>query len=292
MIKRLGVLLVFVIAVHLMFTTSARVGALSVTPLRQSLQLKPGQTTPKSLIVYNTSKATQTIKVHATSFNTVDKQYNYEFGAPPDLSGWIQFIQDEAVVEAGRQHTFMYNVAVPNEAEPGGKYIAIFASVNSKSPDPKQTKNVIEQVGSLIYLTVAGNATKLGSIVNFSTPVLSFSNPNTWNLQIQNKGNTHFESKDRFLISRWFGWKPTIKNESHLILPGTIRELTGKYSLGMWPGIYKIQANVGLGDNPTAIMTKWMVYLPPLTTIMLAIALSIVIGWLNKKLRRHKMPKG
>src|SRR4051812_9770689 len=84
--------------------------ALSIQPLRQAVQLKPGQTVPKILTVTNTSQSVESVSVAASSFNTVDKQYNYEFGAPPDFSSWIQLIEDQAEILPGHQHTFNYNV--------------------------------------------------------------------------------------------------------------------------------------------------------------------------------------
>ena len=269
----------------------ASAATISIEPLRQEIELAPGQTIAKSLIVFNASANAETVNVDATSFNTVDKHYDYAFGNPPDLSGWIQLIENQAAIPPYSQHIFNYNVAVPNNAEPGGAYIAVFASTRDPVAALDRSTTVVERIGSLIYLTVSGQETKRGSLLSYATPKISFSRSNTWDLQVQNKGNTHFDSQITIRVRQWFGRTVASSTADHLILPGTIREMNGQYRLGRLPNLYHIQVAVGLGDNPAARTNRWLLYLPPLPSLVTLGLFSLIVGLMTRKLRRGRLKR-
>lgn len=265
---------------------SASAAVLSITPLRQEIELRPGQTVVRNLYVFNATQDTETVSVKATSFNTVDKHYNYAFGAPPDLSSWIQFIEDQATVLPGQQHTFIYNIAVPNDAEPGGKYIAVFASTT----DIGQSSPVVERVGSLVYLSVTGKETRSGGLISSTVPIINFTSNSPWDIQIQNKGNTHFTSRITTQVSHWYGQTVASSSQDHLILPGTIRELSGINRFGEWPDLYRLKLSIGLGDTGTVQKSFWLVYLPPLPSLATLVVMAAVVGLMVRKLRRKRLP--
>jgi len=288
--KTVILVLLIIGTVFIVGSTRALAGGLSIQPIKQEIQLPPGQSVPRSLSVFNTSNHPEQVKVFAKTFGVTDENYDYDFGVPPDISTWVQFDKPQVTIGPGAQHTFNYALAIPNDAEPGGHYLAIFATVtNASQTDSKST--ITEQAGSLIYLTVNGQVSMLGKLLNYGLPKISFNNSLPWDARIQNTGNNHFNSTIQTDISHWFGRKINSSSETHLILPGTIRALSGQYKAGHWPDLYKIKVKVSLGQNPAAQRTIWMLYLPPFYSFMIIVILAVIgleVSIIIKKRRRKK----
>ena len=147
-----------------------------------------------------------------------------------------------------------------------------------------------QRVASLLYITVAsdvlGAVTRAGHVLSLSSPWLMV-DKGTWGMTIQNGGTTHFRSDYSVKIENIFGRKISENQNSALILPNTIRAISGELPAPSMPGIYKVIYTIGLGDTPNVVKTQYMLYLP-IWTIAIITMIIITGGYLfyrkvNKK---------
>ena len=144
------------VLVSLIVTLSVKpvsAGSLSIQPLRQELELKPGQANSSNILVRNTGREPATINISAESFGVINEDYDYSFTQSQDLAKWVRFDEQKTTILPNQSFKFNFTISVPISAEPGGKYIAIFSTLSSQS---LSNINSIERVGQLIYLSVSG----------------------------------------------------------------------------------------------------------------------------------------
>ncbi len=263
--------------------TRVRAGSLSIEPLRQELILQPGQSITGHLFVRNSGKSQITVSLHAEDFGIVNEQYDYSFSASESLGKWVNLGQNGSSLDPGQVKNFTYTVGAPNNTEPGAKYIAIFAQVKNTPRDGSIA--TIEKAGSLLYITVPGATVKQGTVTDFNLPHLSFSRDVDWNLRIRAQGNVHFHSLESVSSALTPGKYGTEQQDDHLILPNTVRLISGTAVLGRWPGIYRVKFLVGLGDSPAFKKTAWVIYAPIMPTIFIIAASGLLIRKLFKRIK-------
>jgi hypothetical protein len=109
-------------------------------------------------------------------------------------------------------------------------------------------------------------------------------------MTIQNTGTTHFTSRYSINVKNIFGEAAiaTSSNET-LILPGTVKAVLDKVATPKWPGLYKIEYNIGLGDSPAVVKTHYIIYLPSVFWTSLAILAIVISGiYLLRKVGRKR----
>jgi len=262
---------------------------LTLSPLRSELNIEPGTSLDGTLTVTNSTVEPMTVALSAEEFKVTNSQYDYEFIAESDISRWVSFKPSEIILKSGESKKVQYSVGVPLTAELGGYYISMFASTAVGSPG--DSDNSQQRVGSLLYITVAsdvlGSVTRAGHVLSLSSPWLMI-NKGTWGMTIQNGGTTHFRSDYSVKIENIFGRKVSEGQSSALILPNTIRALSGDLPAPSMPGIYKVIYTIGLGDTPNVVKTNYMLYLP---IWAIAIIATIIIAggyWFYLKVNKKR----
>lgn len=261
-------------------------GSVSVSPLRKEIELKPGQSVSGTFWVRNTSQKSANFLLSAETFNVINENYDYEFAEAQDLPEWINFKESSAVIEPSKSHNFNYIASVPLGAEGGAKYIVIFASTTPVKQS--STISSVERAGMLLYINVPGNDNnRRGELLDLKLPKFTIHKTVEWNMRIQGSGNAHFRSPVSVKVRDIFGRNISSTNANHLIMPKSTRALRDKISFGRLPGIYRVNFSVGLGDNTTANKTKWIVYLPPVSTTLISIVI-LICGVMLYRLKRNK----
>ena len=263
----------------------ARAGSLSIQPLRQELELKPGQTLNSFVLVTNTGNSPTIVSMSAESFGVINENYDYSFDKAQDVKSWVHFDETSAVIKPHDDHSFNYSIGIPITAEPGEKYIAIFASVNSTSSD---NVSVTDRVGELSYITIAGNVTRRGKVLGLTVPFITLSQQLSWDLRLENTGTAHFDSVITTNMTNAFDRTLSRKTEKHLILPATTRLLSNTVGLGSWPGLYHVKFLIGRGDDPASYVSRWVIYAPLWATIILVVALISVGEFFYRRHKKHR----
>lgn len=249
-------------------------GSLSIQPLRQELELKPGQSFSSSLVVTNTGKDSITVNVDAESFSVIDEAYDYSFAKAEGLNQWVHIDNPVSTILAGHSYSFNYEVGAPLGAEAGSRYFAVFANVDKPANSPITT---LERAGTLLYITVPGNVTRHGQLLDLNMPFLTTDQRVGWQARLKSTGSVHFHSRITVSTYSLFGNRTSQVVVDHLILPNTIRLISGQLSIGRVPGLYRIHWLIGQGDNPAAQRTRWIVYIPIYLWPTLAAAIGLII---------------
>lgn len=130
--KKIYLLLIFILS----FWVSLNVFAdwwLSISPLRFEFEIAKWKTTQEKVRVTNSSNTTMTIYSSSEDFVSGDESWTPKFVSPLDnetwkymLSSWITIEQWNITLAPNETQEVLFNINVPNNAEPGWHYAAIF----------------------------------------------------------------------------------------------------------------------------------------------------------------------
>lgn len=255
---------------------------LTLSPLRTELNIEPGTALDGELKVTNSSPKPMLVTLNAEVFSVINQQYDYAFTAESDVVKWVSFNHPEVNLEPGKSENITYTVGVPLTAEPGGRYISLFASTNTADPTGSGIESR-QRIASLLYITVMGDVSRVGHLVSLSSPWFISGN-GIWSATLQNTGTTHYRSRYNLQIKDLLlgGTASSMSGEA-LILPNTIRLVPDNLPAPFWPGLYKAIYNIGLGDNPAVTRTSLILYMPIWATILVIAGATTLVYWLLHK---------
>jgi len=256
---------------------------LLVTPIRTELSVDAGSAYKGALTLKNTGKTTLTVTLEAQAFDVTNQNYDYAFKPDAPINDWVNFTQPTVTLDPEQSYVAHYLVSVPIGAEPGGKYLSLFAAAQ---PDTDTGITSIERVGSLLYLTVPGAITKKGELLILKSPFIT-TNEINWSATIRNGGTAHFRTNYEQITKTLWNTTITSNKGSALILPASVRLIQGSADHPKWLGIYKVQYTFTLGDTGTHIQTRLFVYAPLAQLGPAAAILLLLIGGIVTLARRH-----
>jgi len=276
------------VIVAVLFIFAPKVGAiavekgLTVSPIKTEIDIAPGGSFSGKLLIENSTRKLMKVVFNAEAFNTVNQQYDYSFDQGSNIAKWIKFYPSELSLFEGESGEISYSLDIPLSAEPGGKYISLFANNDELSIDVSVSSR--QRVASLLYVTILGDITRTGKLVSLSSPWL-INNKNEFNAKLQNTGTAHFRSVYSLQVMGLVGDSVIAETKAEsLILPGTIRSITNEFPLPKFPGVYKAVYTIGLGDNPAAKETRYFLYIPLIVVIFIVIVLFLGLSLLIRKL--------
>lgn len=265
-------------------TIAGAESGISISPVTKEVNLLPGTSLDGYISVTNSTNEKASLSLSVEEFNVANYQYDYTFIKESDISKWISFQEDELSLGSNQTKNINYTIGVPLSTEPGGRYLSIFVSSDKKFDS---NESILRQrLASLIYINVEGEVTRSGSTITFNSPWLIIDNP-SWSTTLRNSGTTHYRSRYSVSVVNLFGKKVTEdKSGEALVLPGTIRLIKDNFNLPKWPGIYKLNYHIGLGDNPAFKQTKIIIYLPFYLIIVLFFVVIILIIKIKSLIRK------
>ncbi len=239
---------------------------LTLSPLRTETEIAPGTSQDRSLTLTNTNDFPITVRLTTEEFSVINQQYDYAFNVETQLTKWVTFTPDTLDLAVGETKTATFRIGVPINAEPGGRYLSMFASTDAGASQSGIVSR--QRVASLIYITVLGDVSRSGRLAALSAPWLIIQ-PTAWTASLQNTGSTHYRSRYDVTIQPLIG-DNTISRTSGdgLILPGTIRLIKDTLPMPNLPGVYKVVYKIGLGDTAAVLETRLMLYVPPVFIIV------------------------
>jgi len=274
----------------------------TISPPSLAFTLEPGEKTEK--IIKITNNSTEPLEFVA---NTVDFIVKDKAGTPELLpvgqietkyaaSSWSMVSPDTIIIPAGKTSTTTLYVQVPGNARPGGRYFAVtFRPLNSVGR--KNTgASVNSVVGSLVYLTVAGDAKEEAEIVDFSAPKLSEYGPIAINTEIKNLGDAHISPKAVVEVKNIFGKKVFSTALANLnIFPGASRIFDNSWEKKFLFGYYKanLDGYFGQANNlPLTAMTFfWVIPYKLVAILVLAMLIVIIAVRYVKKSQPKELPE-
>lgn len=206
--------------------------ALTVSPPRMELAGNPGTNVVGEFTLFNEQDETKTMY---SSFENFEARG--ESGAPyfvgckqGGLCSWIK-TDSQVTLKPGERKIIPFSVAIPQNAEPGGHFAAVFWG--STPPQAQEGGQVAigAKVGILLLLKVAGETEEAGGLLEFRTDggrILT-SLPITFTYRFSNDGGDRIKPEGTITIKNTFGFTSAIvdanKGEGN-VLPGSVRKLT------------------------------------------------------------------
>ena len=281
----LGALWVLIAAAVLLATsTPAQAASLSITPLRTELSLVAGQTINGTVRLRNSGREPITVALSAETFAVTNEDYDYRFEKDKQ-AGWVNYEQQKVELQPREFREVKYSVAVPIGAEPGGHYIALMAAIQ---PSAARSDGVttIDRVASLLYIDLPGETTKQARLISFDVPILALSSQLNLVTQLRNTGSTHFRSNAIYTVKNLQGKLIKDQTSSQLLLPQSIRRSKNSIAMPYWPGVYTIQAKIGLGGNNNSQVSRRVIYLPLQGTLIVFGGILVVVLIATKAIKK------
>jgi len=270
---------------------------LTVAPARQIVEADPGEQTGAVVKFFNTGNT----PISGT-FKVADFIVSANDGSPDFLDGpnalssryaaasWVKLSHSKATIAANGKVLLQASINVPKNANPGGKYFAVFFEPDSTIPgatDAAQqgASGISARIAGLIYMKVAGPVMEKANIVRFSAPNFSEFGPIPVTAEVSNQGDYHITPKGQVTLSDMFGRKVAIAPLKELnVFPNSSRvfttELGPKWLFGKFTASLLAtygDSNKALASSVTFWVMPWRIMLVVLLAIMIIIFASMFI---------------
>ncbi len=277
--------------------------ALTISPAKAELTGDPGETVQGTFTLVNPLDTDQTYYTSVETFEAKGETGTPDFTSSKEgLPSWVK-ITDKVVLKKGERATIPYNVVIPNDADSGGHFGAIFLSTVPPSAGEGQV-SVGAKTGMLLFLKVTGAIKEQGGLSAFSVKsgkkVLT-SLPVDFVYKFKNEGNDRVIPIGQLIIKNTVGMESSsvdinkVKGES--VLPASTRRFEVRYGGTDAPavsapffeqvkfqknnfalGMYSANLSLTFGDKGSASSSLTFFIFPwQLLTVILLVILVIVL---------------
>ena len=269
------------------------------------MPINPGEEKSSKIYVENISEEALDINVEFSDF-FLDDDGKYIFPSDEDHSAreryklffmkdWLQASKTNFSLNKDQNEVVDISVAVPQEANLGGHYGAVFFRTNCRLEEDKAVVStdksrvcVSARPGVLFLIQVEGEAVKSGKLKKAEIPRISFADKENLKIELENTGNSHFKPEGTVLAKSLAGqeiFRLDIKDKT--LLPKTSRSFAGVLEKRDLFGVYKILGSVKDGDGKEIQFSKW-IFLVPWREILVILALAGFWWWFLEKFRVSK----
>src|SRR3989344_54397 len=265
----------------------------SVSPALFELTVKPGDVLENTMKVINTSDVVQSYEMEIKSFigNELG-QAKITASDDPEyaLKGWVKITPEKFTLAAKQTQIVKFIISVPADAEPGGQYGSILASLVDNSAVSGTGAVTKSKVGTLVLVAVAGDIHYSAYVKEFSVAKKRFErSPIEFRTKIHNSSSVHIKPKGFITLTDIFGRKAgSIDFDQKNILPDSDRLITQSYEQPLIVGRYVATLNILYGEKGDQLSSKTVFYVFPTWLIILCVALLILIILLLIYRRRQK----
>jgi len=268
---------------------------IQISPLSYNFEIEPGQSQEVKITVTNTNITLLNYVVEIENFDQVNNEGAPSFsGTTSDssvtsLKDWISITDKslaESTISSKEAKTLTFDISVPEGAEPGGHYAAIFVKEIKKNAEGKTEIGISSRVGALVLVTVPGNLTKTAEITKFNPPKFVWHGPVKFDMTVKNTGTTHYDSKSTVELASMFGSKQIVELGLHTIIPKNERDYSGEWSNKYPFGYYKVKGIATDGDgNP--VQAESVIWAIPLIIVIPVLVGLILLVWIITYLGKH-----
>ena len=206
----------------------------------------------------------------------------------PSLKEWIQVPTTIFVLKQGETKNIEYQVVVPQNAEPGGHFATILFGTTNSKPDPGTGSILSQKIGTLVFLTVAGQANEKASVLNFlpSKKVFWKNQDVDFILKVKNSGNVYVRPRGFLIISDIFGRKISeTEIDGKNVLPTALREIPMTYSAKHLFGPYTATISMVYGSSNQNLNTSVGFWIIPIVPIIIVLLIIVLIFLLRRRLK-------
>ena len=264
----------------------------SAIPPRLEINIKPDETITKIIKVRNESNSERVINTKASDFIVTDNK-----GTPIQVetneennrwaaSSWIQVSPSSLKLKPGETKSLTVVVMAPKDALPGGHYAMILSNPENVGSLSSTGASVQSNVGTLIYVTVAGDVKQDAQIQNFTAPNFSEFGPIDFKSTIKNLSDIHIKPVGAITIKNFLGGQTAkLSITDTNIFPYTSRDFTNTLNRKWLFGRYKAEINAAYGTAggvATAVIFFWVIPWRLIALLIAAAAIVTAIILINK----------
>lgn len=282
---------------------------LVVAPARQQTTLDPGQRESLIIKFINESNVPVSGIIKAVDFivqGNDGKPILLENDKIPitsryTASTWIKLPYERATIPAGTVLKVQFDVNVPSNALPGGRYVAVYFEqtgydLGTITTTFKQGESSVSpRIVGLVNIKVNGPITERSSVLKFTAPPFLEFGPIVTTAEIYNSGNYHITPKGKISLFDSLGRKiDEVSLETKNIFPESSRIfetaigpklLFGKFKLALW-------ASYGEASQVLSGITYiWVFPVRLILAIVLGIGIIIVLIMTIWKLLKGRQKK-
>ncbi len=265
---------------------------ISISPVTFELTANPGDALTSKLRIYNPSDVAIVVKMEVQDFKAVGEEGQAVVTTNEEMSYsikyWTTIDPVEFTLEPQEYKFVDFTMDVPVNAEPGGKYGSILASIGGTAGSSPGGSAVAKKVGALVLLVVAGDVVEDLTVKDFSVPSFQEYGPVPFEIRFENKGSVHVKPKGFIVITDLLGRKVAeFEFPQRNVMPESVRKieaewntkwLFGKYTASM-VGVYGTS-----NENLTSrVITFWVLPWKLMLGVSVVLLIILTILFLSRK---------
>jgi len=238
---------------------------IKISPIKFEQVVDPGEQISQTLEVINESNSPKEMHLYVRDFKAEGETGQPKLIVPGTeegyyLSSWIQADQSIFQFEPGERKAVNFQVAVPQNAGPGGYYGAVVigpqaGSMEIQSEDKGAAVSTAHQAAALLLFRVKGPVDENAMIKDFKAEKSVYGAPAQVNFltRIENLGNVHIKPYGLIEIFNMFGEKKIVtafNDKGANILPKSVRRFENSWQASLGFGKYKASLILNYGLTP------------------------------------------
>jgi len=271
-------------------TFGADVLPLTVSPARQEVEVKPGErvVVPIKFINPGITRISGIIKV-------ADFLVQDNYGSPTLIEGptllsprfsaasWVTLPSGQGTIMGGGTLLVQASIQVPKDANPGGKYLAVYFEPNVNQTNntgviKEATEPTTFRLASLVYLRVAGPITENAEVTKLTVPQFLEYGPIPVTIEIANNGDYHIRPIGVLTLTDVFGKVvDQEKIDEQNIFPNASRIYKNALASRNLFGKYKVNFVATYGEQGRVLTATVFAWVFPWRVVMAIILIIIVL---------------
>ncbi|MEX2144833.1 MAG: hypothetical protein WD712_00420 [Candidatus Spechtbacterales bacterium] len=271
------------------FSNTAESAGISVSPLTFEFGANPGDNVSNLVKVFNTTDEQILVTMDIENFVATGEEGKVAIDSKEtnafSLAQWIVVEPATFVVPPHEFVPVEFTINVPLNAEPGGHYASILAS--SGGQPVAGGSAVVQKVGSLVLLQVAGEVDERMNIESVDAPDFSEYGPVVISSRFRNTGSVHLKPRGFITITNILGNEVAKLNlEQKNVLPDSIRKIDTEFDGGFLFGKYTatLTAIYGSKNEPLSYTTSfWVIPWKPTVAVGAGVLVLLFILYIMRK---------
>jgi len=242
----------------------AQGSGLTMSPVNFEFTANPGETVTNKLKIRNPSDQTMTVRMNVEDF-VVSGDSGQVVISPAEsetysLASWVSVSPESFTVSPGETQVVNFTIRVPQNAEPGGHYGSVLATLTGSVGEGGFAGSAVSQrVGSLVLLSVSGDVVEDIVVKDFSTLDFMEYGPVPFTLRFENRGTVHLRPRGLITINNWRDRKVAdLQFPQRNVLPNSTRKVEIAWDTKWLFGKYTatIVGSYGPSNIP---LTPWVI---------------------------------
>ena len=211
------------------------------------------------------------------------ENFNVPVTSRYSASTWIKLPYERATIPPGTVLKVQFDVSVPKDALPGGRYVAIYFEQTGYDLGTTITtlqqgeSSVSPRIVGLLNIKVNGPISEKSSVLKFTAPLFSEFGPITTTTEIYNSGNYHITPEGKISLFDFLGRKINeVSLEKKNIFPESSRIFETAIGSKLLFGKFKLTLLASYGEANQVLSAATYIWVFPVRLI-LAIVLGISI---------------